>query len=60
MYLQNLQLGFTLRAAENFAFLDFVFVNVDFGGTFRTTDHGSTPLWQVHKIGAAGSASTTV
>jgi hypothetical protein len=50
MYLQNFEFGFTLRATENFAFLDFVFVNVDFGGTFRTTDHGSTPLWKVTRL----------
>src|SRR5580693_5045471 len=41
MRLRNLELGFALGAAQDFAFFDFVFVHVNFGGTFRAADHGS-------------------
>jgi hypothetical protein len=42
MRLRNLEFGFALGTAQDLAFFDFVFVDVDFGGTFRATDHGST------------------
>src|SRR5216684_2832557 len=35
-------LGFAFGTAQDLALFDFVFVDVDFGGTFRATDHGST------------------
>src|SRR5580692_1511275 len=41
MRLRNLELGFALGAAQDFAFFDFVFVHVDFSGTLRAADHGS-------------------
>jgi hypothetical protein len=41
MDLRNFQFGLALWAAENLAFFDFVFIDVDFGGTFRAADHGS-------------------
>jgi hypothetical protein len=41
MRLRDLELGFTLGTAQDFAFFDFVFVHIDFGGTFRAADHGS-------------------
>src|SRR6266851_3657087 len=42
MRLRNLEFGFALRTTQDLAFFDFVFVDIDFGGTFRATDHGST------------------
>jgi hypothetical protein len=42
MSLRNLELGFALGTAQDLALFDFVFVDIDFGGTFRATDHGST------------------
>src|SRR4030088_804102 len=41
MDLRDFQFGLALWATENLAFFDFVFVDVDFGGTFGTTDQGS-------------------
>jgi hypothetical protein len=41
MDLRDFQLRLALRATENLAFFDFVFVDVDFSGTFRAADHGS-------------------
>jgi len=41
MDLRDLQLGLAFRATENLAFFDFIFVDVDFGGTFWAADHGS-------------------
>ncbi len=42
MRLRDLEFGFAFGTAEDLAFFDFVFVDIDFGGTFRATDHGST------------------
>ena len=39
MRLRNLEFRFALGATENFAFLDLVFIDIDFGGTFGTADH---------------------
>jgi hypothetical protein len=39
MDLRNFQFGLALWATQNLAFFDLVFVNVDFGGTFRAADH---------------------
>jgi hypothetical protein len=41
MDLRDLQFRLALRATENLAFFDFVFVDVDFSGTFRAADHSS-------------------
>jgi hypothetical protein len=41
MRLRNLELGLTLGTAENLALFDLVFIDIDFGGTFRAADHGS-------------------
>src|SRR5580704_6382477 len=41
MRLRYLELGFALGTTQDFAFFDFVFVHVNFGGTFRAADHGS-------------------
>src|SRR5258708_11476646 len=42
MRLRDLEFGFAFGTAQDLAFFDFVFVDIDFGGTFRATDHGST------------------
>jgi hypothetical protein len=42
MRLRNLEFRFAFRATQDFAFFDFVLINIDFGGTFRATNHGST------------------
>src|SRR6266436_5228793 len=42
MRLRNLEFGFALGTTQDLALFDFVFIDIDFGGTFRTTDHGST------------------
>src|SRR5215472_19101343 len=42
MGLRDFELGFALGTTQNLAFLDFVFIHIDFGGTFRTTNHGSS------------------
>ena len=44
MDLHDFHFGFALGAGQDFAFLDFIFVNVNFGGAFRTTDHGENLL----------------
>src|ERR1700676_669366 len=41
MRLRNFEFGFAFRATENLAFLDLVFIDIDFGGTFRAADHES-------------------
>jgi hypothetical protein len=42
--LHDFHLGFALRTGQDFTFLDFVFVNIDFSGAFRTPDHGENLL----------------
>src|SRR6267143_825894 len=54
MRLRNLKFGFALGTAQDLAFFDFVFVDIDFGGTFRATDHGSTLRTVVCKVGVRG------
>jgi hypothetical protein len=44
MNLDDFHLGFTLWAAQDLAFFDFVFIHVDLGGAFRATDHGADLL----------------
>ncbi len=51
MRLRDLEFGFALGTAQDLAFFDFVFVDIDFGGTFRATDHGSTLRTVVCKVG---------
>src|ERR1700722_18008688 len=41
MNLRHFQLGVTFTAADNFAFFDFVFVQVDVRVTFRALGHGN-------------------
>src|SRR5229473_7812627 len=51
MRLRDLEFGFALGTTQDLAFFDFVFVDIDFGGTFRATDHGSTLRTVVYKVG---------
>jgi hypothetical protein len=44
MDLYHFHLGFALRTGQDFAFLDFIFVDVDFSSAFRTPDHGENLL----------------
>src|SRR6266404_3472887 len=39
MDLRHFQFGLALWTTQNLAFFDLVFVDVDFGGTFRAADH---------------------
>jgi hypothetical protein len=39
--LRNLEFGLALGTTQDLAFFDFVFVHIDFGGTFWATDHGA-------------------
>jgi len=39
MRLRDFQLALTLRAAQDFSLFHFVFVHIDFSGTFRATEH---------------------
>src|SRR5260370_7190012 len=41
MGLRDLELGFALGTTQDLAFFDFVFIDIDFGGTFRAADHVS-------------------
>ena len=54
MRLRDLKLRLALGTTQDLAFFDFVFVDVDFGGTFRATDHGAILRRVVHKVGAQG------
>ncbi len=54
MRLRDLEFGFALGTTQDLAFFDFVFVDIDFGGTFRATDHGSTLRTVVRKVGVQG------
>jgi hypothetical protein len=43
MRLRNLELRLAFGTTQDLAFFDFVFIDIDFGGTFRATDHGRHP-----------------
>src|SRR5271168_4124220 len=45
MSLRYLELGLAFGTSQDFSLFDFVFVHVDFGGTFRAADHGSILRW---------------
>jgi hypothetical protein len=57
MDLRDFEFGLALWATQNLAFFDFVFVDVDLGGTFRAADHGSILRTDI-KVGAARTTST--
>src|SRR5260221_13947772 len=58
MRLRDLEFGFALGATQDLAFFDFVFVDIDFGGTFRATNHGSTLRTVFSKWGYAAVPTT--
>jgi hypothetical protein len=58
--LRHFELGLALGATQNLAFFDFVFVDVDFGGTFRAADQGSILRKGLLGSGVTRSASATV
>src|SRR5467141_886414 len=55
MRLRDFEFGLALGTTQDLAF--FVFVDIDFGGTFRATDHGSTLRIVVCEVGVRGSCS---
>jgi hypothetical protein len=52
--LRHFELGLTLRTTQDLAFFDFVFIHIDFGGTFWTTNHGVILRRVVRKVAVAG------
>jgi hypothetical protein len=60
MRLRDLEFRLALGTAQNLAFFDFVFVDIDFGGTFRATDHGSTLRTSRLQSGGTSTAPATV
>jgi hypothetical protein len=52
MGLRDFQLGLAFRTTQDLAFLDLVFIDVDFSGTFRATDHGSNLRRVVRSVAA--------
>src|SRR6266446_1250140 len=52
--LRHLEFGLTLRTTQDLAFFDFIFVHIDFGGTFWTTNHGVILRRVVRKVAVAG------
>src|SRR6266404_2158158 len=57
MRLRDFEFGFAFGTTQDLAFFDFVFVYIDFGGTFRATDHGSTLRIVVCEVGVRGPCS---
>src|SRR5271168_3771414 len=51
MSLRYFELGLALGTSQDFPFFDFVFIDVDFGGTFRAADHGSILRWNLRMTG---------
>src|SRR5262249_15627736 len=60
MGLRDFQLGFAFGTAQNLAFLDFVFIHIDFGGTLRATNHGSSLLALVDICGGTRTVPATL
>src|SRR5215469_6036970 len=58
--LRDFQLGLALGTAQNLAFLDFVFIHIDFGGTFRATNHVSSLPTFVHTCGGTRTVPATL
>ena len=56
--LRNLEFGFTLGTTQDLAFFDFIFVHIDFGGTFWTTNHGVILRRVVRKVAVPGPSPT--
>src|ERR1700686_2873669 len=55
MRLRDFEFGFALGTTQDLAFFEFVFIDIDFGGTFRATDPGSPPRIVVCKVGVRRS-----
>src|SRR5256886_15798712 len=55
MRLRDWEFGFALGTTQDLAFFYFVFIDIDFGGSFRATDHGSTLRIVACKVGVRGS-----
>jgi hypothetical protein len=51
MSLRHFELGLALGTSQDLPFFDFVFIDVDFGGTFRAADHGSILRWNLRMTG---------
>jgi 8-oxo-dGTP diphosphatase len=51
MRLRDLKFGLTLGTTQDFTFFDLVFIDIDFGGTFRAADHGSILRRNVRRAG---------
>src|SRR5229473_6787953 len=49
MGLRHFELGFTLRATQDLALFDLIFVDIDLCGTFRAADHGFHPPYSLSK-----------
>src|SRR5438445_304715 len=58
MSLRDLKLGFALGTTQDLAFFDFVFIDIDFGGTFRAADHGSILRRVVRDVAIPAWAAT--
>ena len=56
MRLRDLEFRLAFGTTQDFAFFDFVFVHIDFGGTFRATDHGTILRRVVRKVAAPGTS----
>jgi 8-oxo-dGTP diphosphatase len=54
MRLRDFEFGLALGTTQDLAFFDFVFVDIDLGGTFRATDHGTILRRVVRKVAAQG------
>jgi hypothetical protein len=52
--LRHFEFGLTLRTTQDLAFFDFVFIYIDFGGTFWTTNHGVILRRVVRRVAVPG------
>jgi hypothetical protein len=59
MDLRDFEFGLALWATQDLTFFDFVFVDVDLGGTFRAANHDPSSV-QVSRVGAARQRAPTV
>src|SRR5277367_1359154 len=59
MGLGDLELRLAFGAAQNLAFFDFIFIDIDFRGAFRAADHGYVLRRDVRKSGVTKVATAT-
>src|ERR1700731_1052388 len=57
MRLRDSEFGFPLGTTQHLPFFDFLFADIDFGGTFRAPAPGSTLRVVVCEVGVRGSCS---